>query len=108
MIQIRELPIQKQAILKDMLESENEDKKGLETYLEKHRFSNGRVCLHCGGNHVRKNGHRKNGLQKYMCVSCNKSFMITTNIIYSGTHKDISVWRKFLECMADKKTLSKC
>lgn len=103
--QIRELPLQEQARLKDMLDSEKEDKKGLETYLLKHRFANGRVCPHCGGSHVRKNGHRKDGSQKYICVSCNKSFMITTNTIYSGTHKDISVWRKFLECMADKKTL---
>lgn len=30
--QIRELPIQEQARLKDILDSENEDKKGLETF----------------------------------------------------------------------------
>ena len=64
MKQIRELPIQEHARLKDMLDSENENKKGLETYLVKHRFANGRVCSHCGGNHVRKNGHRKDGSQK--------------------------------------------
>lgn len=39
--QIRELPLQEQARLKDMLDSEKEDKKGLETYLLKHRFANG-------------------------------------------------------------------
>ena len=62
--QIRELPIQEQARLKDILDSENEDKKGLETYLLKHRFANGRVCPHCGGSHVRKNGHRRRRKQK--------------------------------------------
>lgn len=35
--------------------------------IENKRFSNGRVCPHCGGIHIQKNGHHKDGTQRYCC-----------------------------------------
>ena len=37
------------------------------------RFSKGKVCPHCKGNHVTRNG-KYNGKQRYICKSCNKTF----------------------------------
>lgn len=34
-----------------------------------------------------------------MCRDCGKSFMITTNSIASGTHKDLYTWQKYIDCM---------
>lgn len=37
------------------------------------RFSKGRVCCHCGGTDVVRNGKNK-GVQRYLCRECGKSF----------------------------------
>ncbi len=31
-------------------------------------------CPECGGEHIRKNGHRK-GTQNYICVGCGRQFL---------------------------------
>ena len=82
--QIRKMPVQERARLKDILYSDNESKAGLKERLTERRFAKGRVRPHCGGHHVRKNGHREDGTQKYVCVGCGKSFTITTNSIFSA------------------------
>ena len=108
LVQVRKMPIQERARLKDILCSDNESGDGIKELLTGHRFAGGRTCPHCGGHHVRKNGHRKDGTQKYVCVDCEKSFTITTNSIFSGTRKDIGAWRKYMECMAEGKSLDAC
>ena len=55
------------------------------------RFSKGRVCCHCNGTDVVRNGKR-NGVQRYLCRNCKKSFCDLTN---SATYRS-------------KKTLDKC
>lgn len=55
------------------------------------RFASGVSCPLCGGTHIVRNGHRKDGTQRYVCKECNKSFVITTNSTFENTHKDISV-----------------
>ena len=47
------------------------------------RFSKGRVCCHCNGTDVVRNGKNK-GVQRYLCRSCKKSFSDLTN---SATYK---------------------
>lgn len=37
------------------------------------KFSKGRVCCHCNGTDVVRNGKR-NGVQRYLCRNCQKSF----------------------------------
>lgn len=62
-------------------------------------FSNGISCPICGDvEHIVKNGKRA-GSQRYICKHCKKSFMANTTSILERTHKSISVWKKFLECM---------
>lgn len=68
-------------------------------YIEKHRFSDGKVCPHCGGGHIVRNGKRPDGIQRYKCKDCKKRFVITANSIAFGTRKDLSVWRKYIECL---------
>ena len=73
-------------------------------YVEKSRFSDGRVCPICGCNHVKRNGTRKSKtssvkVQRYLCLECGKSFVITANSIAAGTRKGLDVWEKFIDCM---------
>lgn len=37
-----------------------------EEFVTKERFTNGRVCTLCGCVHVVRNGHRKDGTQRYV------------------------------------------
>jgi len=46
-----------------------------------------------------RNGHRKDGKQRYLCKVCDKSFVSNTNSITSGTKKGLYVWMKYIECM---------
>lgn len=71
----------------------------VDEFLIKERFANGRVCPYCGLTAVSKNGHQKDGAQRYICKDCGKSFVATTNSIASGTRKELSVWEKYIECM---------
>ena len=41
--------------------------------IKENRFASGKVCPHCKGNHVSRNG-KYNGKQRYICKSCNKTF----------------------------------
>lgn len=84
----------------------------LEKFVTRERFSNGRVCPHCGCIHVVRNGHQKNGAQRYVCRDCGKSFVVTANSIAAGTRKELAVWEKFIGCMMSglsvRKTADAC
>ena len=71
----------------------------LEQFITTERFAGGRICPICGGIHAVRNGHRKDGTQKYMCRDCKKSFVVATNSIVSSTKKDLSIWEKYISCM---------
>ena len=71
------------------------------------RFASGVCCPLCGGNHIVRNGHRYDGTQRYVCKECNKSFVITTNSTFENSHKSISVWKKYIECMINKFSIRK-
>lgn len=73
----------------------------------KQRFASGVCCPLCGGTHIVRNGHRKDGTQRYVCKECNKSFVITTNSTFENSHKSISVWKKYIECMINKFSIRK-
>lgn len=84
----------------------------VERFVSKERFANGRVCPVCGSIHAVRNGHRKDGTQRYRCKSCGRSFIATTNSIISGTKKDLSTWERYIDCMMNglslEKTASTC
>ena len=74
----------------------------LTSFVSEGRFTDGVVCPHCGKKHVRRNGHRKDGAQKYVCAECGKSFMARTNTITAGSSKPLETWRKYIECMVNE------
>lgn len=71
------------------------------------RFAGGLVCPICGCLHVVRNGHRKDGAQRYACRDCGKSFVATSNSIVSATKKDLSVWEQYIDCMMNGMSLRK-
>lgn len=85
--------------LKSAIISHTDASKTLSEYTEDLRFSNSRVCPICGSIHIVRNGHRKDGKHSFMCRDCNKSFVINTNSITAGTHKDFDTWQKYIDCM---------
>jgi len=34
-------------------------------------------CIHCRSEDLRKNGHSENGIQRWFCCGCKKSFQLT-------------------------------
>lgn len=82
-----------------------EESKNIHALLTETRFSEGIRCARCGSLRVVKNGKRKDGVQRYLCRECGKSFLSTTNTVASCTHKRLSAWMKYFSCMMEKKTL---
>ena len=105
---IGKLTVAEQESLKTMLLSPAFVKSlNIEDFVAKERFANGRVCPLCGCIHVVRNGHRKDGTQRYVCKDCGKSFVIATNSIVSGTRKDLSVWEQYIDCMMNGLSIRK-
>lgn len=61
----------------------------IDAYIEEQRFSR-RLCPICGGTKVVRNGKRKDGVQKYCCKECGKSFVAKTSTVASGTRKSLA------------------
>lgn len=62
------------------------------------RFSKVRVCCHCNGTDVVRNGKR-NGVQRYLCRNCHRSF---SDLTYSATYrskKTLDKWLRYAKCM---------
>ncbi len=104
---VRQLPIVEREKLHRLLTDMSEGASRLEEYLTEQRFSGGRVCPICGGAHVRRNGRRKSGAQKFICGDCGKTFSITKNTVFSGTRKSLDVWKGYLDCMSEGLSLDK-
>ena len=77
----------------------------LQVFLFKTRLKEGSCCIYCEGEHILKNGHRKDGTQRYVCRDCKRSFIPTSFSITSGTRKRPAVWAAYIRCMMDIKTL---
>ena len=68
-------------------------------FVVKERFFGGLICPLCGNRHIVCNGHRADGVQRYICKDCGRSFIATSNSIESGTRKALPVWEKYIGCM---------
>lgn len=79
----------------------------MQSFLVETRFDGGESCIYCDGTHVVKNGKRKDGIQRYLCRDCHRSFIPSSDSITSRTRKPFSVWAAYLKCMMDAKTLKK-
>ena len=77
----------------------------LQDFLIETRIADGNTCIYCEGSRVVKNGKRKDGIQRFLCRDCKKSFIPSSCSITSGTRKDLSVWAKYLKCMSDNNIL---
>lgn len=65
----------------------------------------GNMCPCCGSVHTCKNGTRANGVQKFICKDCKKSFSATTKTVLSSSKKPYEAWVKFIKCELNHLTL---
>lgn len=52
-------------------------------------------CKHCASTHFRKIGYNSNGVQRYLCLECHKSFNILTHTLFDDHKVSISEWIEF-------------
>jgi transposase-like protein len=62
------------------------------------RYSNGVACLHCGSSSVIKHG-KKNGVQRFRCKDCDKTFNDLTLTPMANSHVKLDEWIKYAKCM---------
>ena len=75
--------------------------------LEEQRFSKGIYCPHCGCvENIQKFG-KSNSKQRYRCKDCGRTFSATSESVLSGTHKSLSTWERYIECMLDGLSIRK-
>ena len=79
----------------------------MQSFLIETRFNGKESCVYCDGIHVVKNGKRKDGIQRYLCRDCHRSFIPGSVSVTSRTRKPLPVWAAYLKCMIDQKTLKK-
>lgn len=53
-------------------------------------------CKHCGSANFKKFGKTKNGINRYYCNDCKKTFTITTNTIFENHKIAITEWIEFI------------
>lgn len=54
-------------------------------------------CPRCGSDHIQKYGTTRNGVKRYMCAGCGRSFNPLTGTIFDNHKISISEWIEFLE-----------
>lgn len=95
-----------------MLASVSSTGQSVAGYVSEVKSANVMACPHCGSIHVVRNGHRKDGVQKYSCKDCGKHFVPMTCSVYAGTHKDLKAWASCIRCMMTgmsiRKTAEEC
>lgn len=109
---IAKLSAEDKETLQSILTKDITPSKTMEEFLTDERFANGRVCPKCGSIYIIRNGHRKDGKQRYKCKDCGAVFVITTNSIASRTRKSLKVWETYANCMMNgfsvRKTAELC
>lgn len=67
----------------------------MQSFLVETRFDGKASCIYCERMHVVKNGRRKDGIQRYLCRDCRRSFIPSSYSITSRTRKPASVWQLY-------------
>ena len=67
------------------------------------------ICPYCGSSHIKKNGHDKNGFQKFLCLenNCKKFFSERTNTLLYRSKKLSKCLPTMIECILSKDTIRK-
>lgn len=71
------------------------------------RFSKGKVCPHCKGEDILRNG-KYNNKQRYICKNCRKTFTDFTNSATYNSKKPLDKWIKYAKCMLNGYSIRKC
>lgn len=61
-------------------------------------------CPHCKSTNFIKYG-KYNGIQRYKCKCCKRTFSLTTNSVWYYSKKKVDTWTNFIETMMEKETL---
>ena len=72
------------------------------------KYSDEMSCPYCKSNSIKKDGHYKNGLQRYKCKDCNHTFSPYVNTILENTKLHPIVWLKYLIIMSEDEDLRDC
>ncbi len=81
------------------------DAQPVSTVVVESRFACGAVCPHCASEHVIRHGHA-NGLQRYRCRECSKTFSALTGTPLNRLHKR-GKWLGQAEALREGLTLHK-
>lgn len=65
-------------------------------------------CKNCGSIHIVKNGKDRHGHPRYICRDCGITFGELTGTTVFGSHKDASVWKKYITLMLEGGSIAKC
>ncbi len=76
-------PVQRKVVAVELAALETQT---MATVIVEGRFASGAMCLHCKSSHVVRHGHA-NGLQRYRCRECRKTFSALTGTSLNGLHK---------------------
>lgn len=79
----------------------------IENFTKENRFASGQVCPICGCLHIVRNGHRKDGKQKYTCKECGRHFVVNSNSITAHTRKNYDTWNTYIDCMMNGASIRK-
>lgn len=52
-------------------------------------------CQFCGSTRIQKRGYTKNGLQRYYCTNCKKSFTVLSNTLFNDHKISLTEWIEF-------------
>lgn len=55
-----------------------------------------KCCGHCGSIDFKKNGFTSNGIQRYRCADCRRSFTVLTGTLFEDHRISISEWIEYL------------
>lgn len=53
-------------------------------------------CPHCSSKHIIRYGKTKQGLQRYLCKDCGKTFTVKTGTLTAYSKKSITTWYQFI------------
>lgn len=100
---INQLNHSERTLLKEALESINDSNK-VNDIIESLQENN-KHCPYCGKSKIYKHGKSAN-LQRYRCLSCNKTFNALTGTPLARIRKR-ELWLKYMDCMLESMTLRK-